>query len=100
MGEDLNKQLEECKKQKEEYLAGWQRARADFLNYKKEEMERFGEILKYAGEEMILKLLQILDNFDIATRQNLRQDLGGQEKTEQIIKGFLQIKTQIEDFLK
>ena len=43
--EDLKKKLEECQKQKEEYLQGWQRARADLMNYKKTEMERVGEIL-------------------------------------------------------
>jgi len=52
--EDSKKKLEECQKQKEEYLQGWQRARADLMNYKKTEMERVGEILKYANEEFIL----------------------------------------------
>lgn len=99
--DEPEKKLEECEKLKNEYLAGWQRARADFLNYKKEEMERIGEIIKYANEEIILKILPILDNFELATRQNLlTQNLGGQEKINQVIDGFLQIKKQIEEFLK
>jgi len=93
--EEFKKLLEECQKQKDEYLAGWQRQRADFLNYKKEEMERIGELLKYAGEEMVLKLLPILDNFDIADK-TLPEDL----KKNDNIKGLLQIKNQILDFLK
>ena len=52
--EDSQKKIEELEKQKAEYLSGWQRERADFLNYKKEEMERIGELLKYAGEEMVV----------------------------------------------
>jgi molecular chaperone GrpE len=92
---ELKKQLAECQKQKDEYLAGWQRARADFLNYKKEEMERIETILKYAGEELILKILPILDNFYLA-EEKLPQDL----KKEDNVKGVLQIKNQIEDFLK
>ena len=87
--------LEECEKKAAEYLAGWQRERADFLNYKKEEMERVGELLKYAGEEMILKLLPVLDNFEIAERKlpdNLKDDAN--------VKGLLQIKIQLQDFLK
>ena len=44
--EELKKKLEECQKLKDEYLAAWQKERADFLNYKKEELERLGEILK------------------------------------------------------
>lgn len=88
-------ELEECKKQKDEYLAGWQRERADFLNYKKEEMERMGELLKYFGERMVLKLLPILDNFEIADK-TLPEDLRNNDN----IKGLLQIKNQILEFLK
>lgn len=95
MGEDLKKQLEECQKQKDEYLTGWQRSRADFLNYKKEEMERISGLVIYANEELILKILPILDNFDIVEKK-LPQDLKGDEN----IKGILQIKNQILDFLK
>jgi len=87
--------LKELEKKCEEYLNGWQRARADFLNYKKEEMERIGELLKYASEEMILKLLPILDNLDIAEKK-LPESLRNDEN----IKGILQIRKQITDFLK
>jgi len=93
--EELKKQLEECQKLKEEYLAGWQRARADLLNYKKEEMERIGELVDYATEELILKILPILDNFEIV-EQKIPEDL----KNDNNIKGLLQIKNQILDFLK
>jgi len=92
---DISRKLEECQKQKEEYLQGWQRARADFLNYKKEEMERIGELFKYAGEEWILKILPILDNFDVVEKK-LSEDL----KNNENIKGFLQVKRQLENFLK
>lgn len=93
--EDLKKQLEEYKKKSEEYLAGWQRARADFLNYKKEEMERIGEILKYANENFILKILPILDNFEKAAKE-IPED----KKKDKFLEGLLQIKNQLRDFLK
>ncbi|PIY90926.1 MAG: nucleotide exchange factor GrpE [Candidatus Nealsonbacteria bacterium CG_4_10_14_0_8_um_filter_35_10] len=101
--EELKKKFEECQKLKDEYLTGWQRERADFLNYKREELERVEEILKYADEGLILKILPILDNFEIAARQNFpSENLSGQEKERinQVIQGFLQIKNQILDFLK
>ncbi|MGB2761978.1 MAG: nucleotide exchange factor GrpE [Minisyncoccales bacterium] len=88
-------ELKKCEKQKEEYLAGWQRARADFLNYKKEEMERIGGLLFYAQEEMILKILPVLDNFNLVEKK-LPQDL----KDNPNIEGIFQIKNQIQDFLK
>lgn len=94
-GEDLKKQLEEYKKKSEEYLAGWQRARADFLNYKKEEMERIGEILKYANENFILKILPILDNFEKAAKE-IPED----KKKDKFLEGLLQLKNQLRDFLK
>ena len=93
--EDLKKLLEDCQKQRDEYLAGWQRARADFLNYKKEEMERFKEIINFAGEEMILRVLPLLDNLYLAEK-HLSDDL----KDNEYVKGLLQIKTQFLDFLK
>jgi molecular chaperone GrpE len=93
--EELKKKLEEYKKQKAEYLAGWQRSRADFLNYKKEEIERIEEILKYADEELILKFLLILDNFYLVEKR-LSENL----KKDESVKGILQVKTQILDLLK
>lgn len=93
--EELKKKLDECQKLKDEYLAGWQRERADFLNYKKEEMGRIGELLKYAGTELILKLLPVLDNFELAEKK-----LPDELKKNESIKGILQIKKQVLDFLK
>jgi molecular chaperone GrpE len=92
---DLKKKLEEAEKKAAGYLAGWQRARADFLNYKKEEVERMEVFLKYAVEEFILKILPVLDNFDLAEKK-LPED----SKNSEDVKGLLQIKTQLSDFLK
>jgi len=96
---ELNSALEECHKLKEEYLAGWQRARADLLNYKKEEMERIGELLNYANEGLVFKILPILDNFKIAQKEAESMNYGKVQHKE-TIEGFLQIKEQILDFLK
>lgn len=92
---NLKKKLAECQKEKDEYLKGWQRARADFLNYKKDEAERVKRILKYANEDLVFKILPILDNFEKAekgTPDNLKDD--------QYLKGVLQIKVQLQDLLK
>lgn len=87
--------LQECEKQRDEYLAGWQRAKADFENYKKGETERIQQVLKYAVEEQILNILPILDNFQLV-EQNMPKNL----KDNEYIKGALQIKIQMENFLK
>ena len=92
---EIEKQLEECKKQKEEYLNGWKRERADFINYKKEEIERITELIKYANEGLILKILPILDNC-LAAEKNIPDDL----KKDEHVKGLLQIHQQMRGFLK
>jgi molecular chaperone GrpE len=86
--------LAKCQKEKEEYLAGWQRERADFLNYKKDEMARISEILKYATEGLILKILPILDNFHEAEKA-----IPPNEKNK-FLDGVLQIKKQIKELLE
>ena len=93
--EELKKELEICQKKRDEYLSGWQRARADFINHKKEELERMGEIVKFATEEMILRALPILDNFYLIEKrlpENLKED--------ENVKGILQVKNQLLEFLK
>ncbi|MBC7073879.1 nucleotide exchange factor GrpE [Candidatus Parcubacteria bacterium] len=93
--EKLKKSLQETEKLKNEYLRGWQRARADLINYKQEERERIEEVAKRANENFILEFLPILDNFEIAEKS-----LPKEKKEDQIVKGFLQIKQQILEFLK
>ena len=91
----LKEELTECLKQRDEYLAGWQRAKADFLNYKKEETTRIAEALKYQQEEMILDNLTLLDNFELAQKlipESLEQDPN--------VEGLLKIKKQLESILK
>jgi molecular chaperone GrpE len=84
--------LDALKKQCDEYLDGWKRAKADFINYKKDETKRFETVLKYANETIIRELIGVLDSFDLAI-----QSLGADEKTE---KGIYLIRTQLEDVLK
>lgn len=88
-------ELNECQRQKKEYLVGWQRARADLINYKKEEQERLAEMARYTREELILNILAVLDNFDIIEKQ-----LADELRQNPYIKGVLRIKKQFQDFLK
>lgn len=75
----------------EEYLNNWKRERADFINYKNDQSKRMKEIAQYAKEEMAVKLIPILDSFDIALKSIPDNDWA---------KGVLYIKTQIIDLLK
>lgn len=92
---ELKEKIERCEGEKSEYLAGWQRARADYLNFKKNEIERIEEIIKNANEELILKILPILDNLELA-----EANLSNSSRESDYIKGVLQIKKQFLDILK
>ncbi|OGZ20181.1 MAG: nucleotide exchange factor GrpE [Candidatus Lloydbacteria bacterium RIFOXYC12_FULL_46_25] len=62
----LREKLRECVKEKQEYLDGWQRSKADFINYRKREEESKGEFLKFAREGLITDLLPALESFHMA----------------------------------
>lgn len=62
----FREKLKECQKLKDEYLAGWQRARADFINARKEEEKEREEFVRFAQRNIAKKLLELADNFDLA----------------------------------
>jgi len=57
-------ELERLRREREEYLDGWKRAQADFLNYKRGEQDRFGEFARFHQESFVRDLLQVLESFD------------------------------------
>jgi molecular chaperone GrpE len=64
--EALRQELEEAKAQCAEYLDGWQRARAEFANYKKRNEQERQELFKLANTTLITRLLPIFDDFERA----------------------------------
>jgi molecular chaperone GrpE len=82
--------LEDVIKQRDEYLDGWQRAKAEFLNYKKEEAAKIQDIFKYANEELIDQLIPVIDNF-----QRAEAHLTQEQKENETIKGVMYIKNQL-----
>jgi molecular chaperone GrpE len=64
--EKLKKELEEAKKKAEEYLAGWQRSKADFSNYQKDEAKRQELMALFAAETILRDSILVLDSFDLA----------------------------------
>jgi len=64
--ETLNKALAEEKAKAEDYLANWQRAQADFINYKRRSEQEKEEIGKFANATLMFSLLPILDDLERA----------------------------------
>jgi len=64
----IREKSKKCQKEKEEYLAGWQRAKADLINYKKGQEQKISDYYKFANENLILGILPVLDSFEQAMR--------------------------------
>ena len=62
----LREDLKKAQTEKADYLANWQKERADFINYKKGEDERKRQTLDFAREQFVEELLPVLDGYDMA----------------------------------
>ncbi len=71
----LRDKLNECQKQKDEYLAGWQRTKADFINARKDNEKKRKEFEKMADASLFGDLLLIADGFEMAFKDDAWQKL-------------------------
>ena len=62
----LRADLKACKAEKEEYLTGWQKERADFINYKKQEEDRKASFSESVRGRILARFLIVLDSFNLA----------------------------------
>lgn len=88
----LKAEFEKTKNEKEEYLDGWKRAKAELINYKKDELERLRELSRFGNSDLIRNLLIVLDSFDLG--------LAALDPETPAMKGFYLIRSQFEDVLK
>lgn len=64
--ETVGQSLVEEKEKAEKYLANWQRAQADFINYKRRTEQEKEELTRFANSALVLNLLPILDDLERA----------------------------------
>jgi len=98
MDEELSKlqeQLEIVQKKSDEHLEGWKRAKADYLNLKKDNEKYQAEMIQFANAALIAQLLPIFDHYKLAW-QHVPADF---QKTDWVV-GFEHIKKQFTDFFK
>lgn len=62
----LKNDLKQVQKEKQEYLLGWQKERADFANYKKEEENRKVMFSEAVRERILSRFLNVIDSFNMA----------------------------------
>lgn len=63
---ELYKTIETLRAEKQEYLAQWQKAQADFVNLRKRDEEDKKEFVKFASARVIEDMLPVLESFDMA----------------------------------
>jgi molecular chaperone GrpE len=59
----MREKYKQCQTERQEYLAGWQRAKADLINARKDFEGSKNKIINQANEDFIHELLPILDAF-------------------------------------
>lgn len=62
----LKEKIKKLEVEKAEYMNGWQRERADFVNFKKRADEDKKEYIKFANESLLEEMLTVLESFDMA----------------------------------
>ncbi len=62
----LKEKLKAVEKEKQEYLVGWQRAKADLINARKRDEADRQEFVKFANERLVEGLIPVLESFDMA----------------------------------
>jgi len=74
--ESLKKVLAEERAKAGDYLANWQRAQADFINYKRRVEQERNEVARFANATLVLSLLPVLDDLERAL-ENVPAELAG-----------------------
>ena len=92
--ESLKQALAEEKEKAEKYLDNWQRAEADFRNYKMREEQEKQETINWANSTLVCDILPVLDAFDRAF-----EGVTTNGKSLSWITGFRQIQRMFLDVL-
>lgn len=62
----LKKELDDCIKERDEYLAGWQRERADMANLRKSHSEQIQRLKEGTVVDVLESFVPVLDSFNMA----------------------------------
>jgi len=66
--EEITLELEQTRAKAEEYLDGWQRARADFANYKKRIEREQTDLYQTISGTVVKQYLDVVDDLDLALK--------------------------------
>ncbi len=83
----LKEKLKEAESKAKEYLDGWQRAQAEFVNIRKRDEEGKQDFMKFASADLMMQLMPALDALSLAVSH-------GEKGVEQIQNLFLKVLKQ------
>lgn len=99
----LKEELKHCQQEKHDNLAGWQRAQADFINYRRRQEEQMSEWSKMFGEGLLRDILPVLDTLDASLAHSEEEENGTKGIRDQLMKilgkhGLMEMKSLGEKF--
>lgn len=89
-------EIERLKKENEEYLNGWKRAKADYANLKNDQEKRSKELVEFSCLSLFAQWVPIVEHLRQALTKHLPKDLENSEW----VKGIEQIYKQIREVMK
>ncbi|MBU4347974.1 nucleotide exchange factor GrpE [Patescibacteria group bacterium] len=87
----LAEQIINLEKERDEYLNGWKRTKADYINLQTSGLKQIEQIVKFGNQKLIEELLSVLDSLELSI-------IATKDKEAQ--KGIETIYSQLEKILK
>lgn len=91
----LTDKIQQLERQLIEHTDGWKRAKADYLNLKKQSEKEKHELFQFAQGAVVLEFLPIYDNLKRAIKH-----LPAEQRDQEWVKGIQHIQRQFEEALK
>jgi molecular chaperone GrpE len=91
----LKDRIKQAESEKKEYLDGWQRAKADLVNARRDEERKLQGWKERVEGHVLEEFLIVLDSFDLALSPDHRAHL-----SPDVEKGFILIRSQFMDVLR
>ncbi len=95
--EELEKEIENLKKELTESITKMQYAQAELVNYRKRKDEEVSNYKKYCNQDLITELIPIIDNFERAIKLD-DQDLN--DELSKFLQGFKMMYASLVEILK
>ena len=92
--QELKEKLQLLEAKSQEYLAGWQRAKADYANLQKDNEKRAKDLMEIINAAFMAEILPIYNYFKMSLKH-----VPIEQKESDWVKGIFQIQKQFKDFL-